>query len=90
MPLSCPIHDEAAFGPVVAAVPAYYNGFDFTLLFEEIFFSLVPNTIPAILLISRVFQLLRRRPFSSTSKRLDQYWIKQASISVTSAWIPIH
>ncbi|KAF1936890.1 hypothetical protein EJ02DRAFT_459161 [Clathrospora elynae] len=79
MPLSCPMHDEAAFGPVVAAVPACYNGFDFTLLFEEIFFSLVPNVILTILLISRVFQLLRRRPCASTSKRLDQYWIKQTA-----------
>ncbi|CAE7199875.1 hypothetical protein P3342_010333 [Pyrenophora teres f. teres] len=77
MPLSCPIHDENAFGPVVVAVPACYNGFDFTLLFEEIFFSLVPNAILTILLISRVFQLQRKRPCTSTTKRLDQYWIKQ-------------
>ncbi|EDU42146.1 MdlB ABC-type multidrug transport system ATPase and permease component [Pyrenophora tritici-repentis] len=77
MPLSCPIHDETAFGPVVVAVPACYNGFDFTLLFEEIFFSLVPNVTLTILLILRVFQLQRRRPCASTSNRLDQYWIKQ-------------
>ncbi|EAT92607.2 hypothetical protein SNOG_01112 [Parastagonospora nodorum SN15] len=32
MPLSCPIHSEAAFGPIVAATPACYDGFDFTLL----------------------------------------------------------
>lgn len=79
MPLSCPIHDEAVFGPVVAAVPACYNGFDFTLLFEEIFFSLVPNVVFVILLIPRVFQLLRGRHRASISKRLDQYWIKQTA-----------
>lgn len=90
MPLSCPIHNEAAFGPVVAAVPACYNGFDFTLLFEEIFLSLVPSAILTILLVSRVFQVLRRRPCTSTSKRLDQYWIKQVSISLTPPWTPTH
>jgi len=90
MPLSCPIHDEAAFGPVIAAVPACYNGFDFTLLFEEVFFSLVPSAILTILLISRVVRLLRRRPCAFTSKRLDQYWIKQVSISLAPAWTPTH
>lgn len=79
MPLSCPIQQEAVFGPVVAAVPACYNGFDFTLLFQEIFFCLVPNVALAILLVPRLSQLLRRRHCPYTSKRLDQYWIKQVS-----------
>ncbi|KAH5529875.1 hypothetical protein HBI29_022040 [Parastagonospora nodorum] len=79
MPLSCPIHSEAAFGPIVAATPACYDGFDFTLLFEEILFSLVPNAILIALLLSRVSRLLRTRTCPSTSRRLDQYWIKQTA-----------
>ncbi|RMZ69313.1 ABC transporter integral membrane type 1 [Pyrenophora seminiperda CCB06] len=73
------ISTGATFGPVVSAVPACYNGFDFTLLFEEIFLALVPNVILTILLVARVARLLKRRPCETTSKRLDQYWIKQTA-----------
>lgn len=81
MPLSCPIHEQAVFGPVVVASPTCYNGFDFTLLFEEIFLSLVPNVIFTILLIFRVSFLLRRKPCTVANNRLGHYWIKLVSIS---------
>ena len=71
MLLSSPIHHKAAFGPVVAAVPACYNGFDFTLLIEEILFFLVPSVILTLLLELRIFRFLRGRLCASTSKRLD-------------------
>ena len=85
MPLSCHIYEEAVFGPVVVALPTCYNGFDFTLLFEENILSLVPNVILTILLIFRVSLLLRRKPCT-----LDQYWIKLVSISLSPIWNLAH
>ena len=52
---NCSIHDENKFGPQVAAT--CYEGFDFTLLFEEVTLSTVPIAIIFPLVLARAWQL---------------------------------
>lgn len=52
----CDIVVQDAFGPTVAA--ECHNGFDFTLLFEESFFTILPCSL---FLLSLPVQLFRSR-----------------------------
>ncbi|ETN41096.1 uncharacterized protein HMPREF1541_03031 [Cyphellophora europaea CBS 101466] len=58
--MGCPIEVEDVFGPAVASTCHW--GFDFTLLFEEIFFGIVPVVVLSVLIPLRLFQLYRRQP----------------------------
>ncbi|KAF9890446.1 hypothetical protein FE257_005851 [Aspergillus nanangensis] len=56
----CSIAGEDAFGPTVAG--NCRNGFDFTLLFEELFFTIAPCSVILLSLPLRVFRLLKQQP----------------------------
>ncbi|XP_044721310.1 ABC transporter domain-containing protein [Hirsutella rhossiliensis] len=57
--MPCFIDVQDKFGPAVAAT--CYHGFDFTLLFEDIFLCIVPAAVLAILALIRLRRLFRRR-----------------------------
>jgi ATP-binding cassette subfamily C (CFTR/MRP) protein 1 len=51
----CP--DDASFGP---AVHGCRGDFDFTIKFENIFFSLIPASIFIVIALTRIVFLIRR------------------------------
>ncbi|KAF3491610.1 Cyclic peptide transporter [Arthroderma uncinatum] len=55
MPRPCTVRDENVFGPFIQ--PSCFNGFDFTLLFEENILTIVPSAIACLLLLFRVRKL---------------------------------
>ncbi|KYK58885.1 hypothetical protein DCS_00012 [Drechmeria coniospora] len=59
MPCSIDVQDD--FGPAVAAADCN-DGFDFTLLFEQLCLSILPAAVFAVLGPARLWQLLRRPP----------------------------
>lgn len=58
---------DASIGP---AVHGCRGGFDFTLRFEQVVFSIVPSTIFIALWLSRILVLVRRR------RRVDGTWFQ--------------
>ena len=57
MPCNIRVHD--VFGPAVSSTCHY--GFDFTLLFEEVFLCIVPIVVLTVLIPIRLYQLLPRK-----------------------------
>ncbi|PWY94269.1 ATP-binding cassette transporter [Aspergillus sclerotioniger CBS 115572] len=66
---SCPSNSENQFGPRVNSA---CRPFDFTLLFEDAFFSILPSTILLLLLLPR-FEILRRSSVKLNSFKLAVY-----------------
>jgi ATP-binding cassette, subfamily C (CFTR/MRP), member 1 len=56
--MQCSIEAESVFGPQVA--PECREGFDFTLLFEELILTLIPLVLVSLLLLLRLWQLLHQ------------------------------
>ncbi|EXJ85589.1 hypothetical protein A1O1_05954 [Capronia coronata CBS 617.96] len=61
--MPCTIQVNDVFGPAVSSTCHY--GFDFTLLFEEVFLCIVPIVVLTFLVPIRLYQLLPRRPVFS-------------------------
>lgn len=55
--IACPASADADFGPIVN--PKCRQGFDFTLLFEQVFFVVAPQALLVLVTPLRVWQLLR-------------------------------
>ncbi len=51
--------DDDSFGPVLGYAPDCYN-FDFTLVFEDIIFSLAPCGIAILLAVWRLYDIVRQ------------------------------
>ena len=66
---SCSSNSDNQFGP---RVDTACRSFDFTLFFEDIFFSILPSTIFLLLLLPR-FEILRRTPVKLSSIKLAIY-----------------
>ncbi|PYI04583.1 multidrug resistance-associated protein [Aspergillus sclerotiicarbonarius CBS 121057] len=66
---SCPSNSENQFGPRVNSA---CRPFDFTLIFEDAFFSILPSTILLLLLLPRL-ELLRRSSVKLNSIKLAVY-----------------
>ncbi|RAK99511.1 ABC transporter [Aspergillus ibericus CBS 121593] len=66
---SCPSNSENLFGPRVNSA---CRPFDFTLIFEDAFFSILPSTILLLLLLPR-FEILRRASVKLNSIKLAVY-----------------
>jgi hypothetical protein len=56
--MPCSIEAESFFGPQVA--PDCRDGFDFTLLFEELILTLIPLCFVSLTLPLRLWQLLNQ------------------------------
>jgi hypothetical protein len=56
--MPCSIKAESLFGPQVA--PECRDGFDFTLLFEELILTLIPLSLVSLILPLRLWQLLNQ------------------------------
>ena len=56
--MACGIESDNAFGPSVSA--ECRGGFDFTLLFEELFLSIAPLVVVSLLIPLRVRELCSR------------------------------
>jgi len=54
----CSIEAENQFGPAIGA--DCRGGFDFTLLFEQLFLSVAPIAVASLLIPFRLYQLLNR------------------------------
>jgi hypothetical protein len=57
--MPCTIQVNNVFGPAVSSTCHY--GFDFTLLFEEVFLCIVPIVVLTLLIPIRLYQLLPRK-----------------------------
>ncbi|PYH89769.1 putative multidrug resistance-associated protein [Aspergillus ellipticus CBS 707.79] len=66
---TCPSNGDNQIGPQIDAA---CRPFDFTLLFEDVFFSILPSAIFLLLLLPR-FEILRRAPVKLRSIRLAIY-----------------
>ncbi|KAJ5139829.1 P-loop containing nucleoside triphosphate hydrolase protein [Penicillium atrosanguineum] len=66
----CSVADEDLFGPVVNA--SCHNGFDFTLLFEELILTLIPASLFFLAASARIW-ILRR-----ASEKVNRSWLYAA------------
>lgn len=73
MEISCSFTEESTFGPVVLECR---RDFDFTLLFEEIFFVLLPSCLFLIVTATRFF-VICNEPFQV--RRSALYTLKLVS-----------
>lgn len=67
--LACPFDSDNQFGPRVNVACRL---FDFTLLFEDVFFGVLPAALFLLLVASRL-QYLRTAPIKLTSYKLAIY-----------------
>lgn len=80
IPLGCPLEADNSFGPVTN--PGCRDGFDFTLLFEQAIFGLVPAV--AFLIISPV----RLHILAKCDVRIQFNKLRSAKLVRTSTPLP--
>lgn len=78
---ACSVADEDVFGPIVD--PSCRNGFDFTLLFEELILTQLPISIFFIAAFARIWVLRR------ASEKVNRSWLyaaKEVRLLILEPW----